>query len=311
MSGPAPGLLVALVRQAVGEEVLLALGQQHLVGAAGEPRVGGDGAGRLGHGGVELVVGHAAHGQADGGGLGPGDDPTGVHHLLGPADPDAPGQALAHAPRRAHGPLAVGVGEAGRLGGDDVVARQRQLQGARVAVAVDGGDHRLRQRLDELQRLGLVARRRGPLAGLDRLQVVAGRERPAGAPQHDGGDRVGGGGQRLEVGPQLHEQRRAQRVERLGPLQGERGHGVLVVPGHEIGHDALLTVGGRPDPNGPPPPAAATLRRWQRHRSAARRSRSGATAPGPSTSCSCTASRTTRRRGTPSSSGSTSHRFTG
>src|SRR3954449_4771259 len=107
------GTVGALVLQAGVEEVLLALGEEHLVGPAGEPRVGGDGAGRLRHGGVELVVGHAAHGQTDGGRFGTGDDAAGVHHLSRPPDPDAPRQPLAHAPRRAHGPLAVGVGEAG------------------------------------------------------------------------------------------------------------------------------------------------------------------------------------------------------
>ena len=75
--------------------------------------------------------------------------------------------------------------------------------------------------------------------------------------------------QLLEVGAQLDEQRRAEGVEDLGSLQRERRHGVLVVPGHEFGHDALLPVGVRADPNGRPPARAAlhptgSVRRRQR-----------------------------------------------
>ena len=71
-------------------------------------------------------------------------------------------------------------------------------------MALHRGDDRLRQLLDGLEGLGLKMRRWRPFTGLNRFQVVAGRERSPGAAKNDASDTVGVGRDVVEVLAQLH-----------------------------------------------------------------------------------------------------------
>ena len=112
--------------------------------------------------------------------------------------------------------------EARAVGGDDQVARERQLEPEAERVAVDGRDHDLRQRLDRLERLVAAADEpervprvleRHPTevgAGGERLRVAAGDDDRADAVVVvEAADRVA----------ELVEKRRAARVQLVGPVQ--------------------------------------------------------------------------------------------
>ena len=123
-----------------------------------------------------------------------------------------------------------------RLARHEDVATQREFEAAGVAVAVDAGDRRGRQRLEGVDGLGLeVAARCGIVVG-DRLQVVAGAERSPCAAEHDAAHAVVIG-ERVEMGAQFDEHRWRERIELVRAIEGERGDAVAVVSQHEwFGH---------------------------------------------------------------------------
>src|SRR6185437_16412634 len=120
-----------------------------------------------------------------------------------------PPKALAHAPRRRHGPAPVCVGESRRLRRDEKVARKHQLKGAGVAVALHRRDYWLGQRFDRVQRLGLEVLRGRPLTSLDGLDVVACGKRLAGPTKYHTADCVRLCGDGVDVLAQFDEQVRA------------------------------------------------------------------------------------------------------
>ena len=127
---------------------------------------------------------------------------------------------------------ALGLAEAGRLGADADVARERDLAAAAEGVAVDGRDDGGRHVLDAG---GETLPPLRPCAGLPRVggphggDVGPGAERLlAGAGQHDGADRL--------VGVDLVE----ARVERVEHLGRHRVEGVGAVQGDQCDVVAAL-----------------------------------------------------------------------
>jgi hypothetical protein len=139
----------------------------------------------------------------------------------------------------------MGVGETGPLGGEDDVARQRQLQRAGVAMAVDGADHRLRQVGQPLDHLGLEEGLRQLLAGGYVGEVVARREAAAGAAHDHQAHRLGLEREAAHVGVELPEQLDVERVQLLGAVQGQRGRAPAVGAKDEAGHASSLLMVGR------------------------------------------------------------------
>jgi hypothetical protein len=134
----------------------------------------------------------------------------------------------------------VGVGEARAPGGDQEVASQGEFQRAGVAVTLHRRDHGLRQVLDRIQGLGLKVPARCGLAGLNGLEVVAGGERTPAPAQNHAADLVGLGRQRVDVGAQLDEQVRTQRVQHLGTIERQYAQPVPIVPFHQCRHGRSL-----------------------------------------------------------------------
>ena len=107
------------------------------------------------------------------------------HQFLGGRTTHTFGEPHRHAPDRHEPPLPVGVAERGRLGGDQDVAGERQLETAGEAVAVEPGDRRLRQLFESVDGLGFEVPARGRLVVGDRPEVVSGAERATGPCEHD------------------------------------------------------------------------------------------------------------------------------
>src|SRR6185312_5306092 len=144
----------ALERKPLGERVALSFVYEPLVGPNGVPGVRNDRSSKLVRYRFEFSVRNTTVREAEGGRLRAADRSAGKHHLLGPQWTNPPPKALAHAPRRRHGPAPVCVGESRRLRRDEKVARKHQLKGAGVAVALHRRDYWLGQRFDRVQRLG-------------------------------------------------------------------------------------------------------------------------------------------------------------
>ncbi len=142
--------------------------------------------------------------------------------LLGPAEPDDPGQAEDRAvrdeavPRRAQAEDRVG-------GGQTQVAGDPELEAAADGVAVQHRDHDLVHVLEAVQRADPVpVERLVDPARRQHRAVHARAERPARAPHHHRPHvRVAGG--RLRRVGQLRGQRAVQRVEHARPIQGDGG----------------------------------------------------------------------------------------
>ena len=124
--------------------------------------------------------------QAGGGALGGVDERACGDELQGLLDADRARQPLRAAGARDDAELDLGQAQLAHvLGGDAVVAAERQLQPAAQRRAVDGRHDRLGGRLDavdQLRQVGLLH------LGLELGDVGAGREEPARAGQHDGLD---------------------------------------------------------------------------------------------------------------------------
>ena len=198
---------------------------------------------------VELVGRHDVGDQPDALGLGGVDGVPGEQQLLGRRGADLhrhhpERHRDAHAPRRR-------MAEQRALGSEHDVAGADQVEAAGQAVAVGLGDDRLavvphpQPAVDHLaQRLAVAGDRRlahvgergapgGAVPGQPGVrgrggQVVAGTERPPGAAQADH-PHVVAGVERPERGVEVVEQPGAQRVELLGPVEGERGDGTVDV----------------------------------------------------------------------------------
>ena len=122
--------------------------------------------------------------------------------------------------------------ESGRRARDPQVAGQRDAESTTVGDAVDGCDHRLAQPVDLGGEVGdafLPAHPRtgelgaaAGLGGVGSAQVQAGTEASAGAGQHDDAAGVVRG-EGVECLVQLFDQLIRQRVELLGPVEGQDG----------------------------------------------------------------------------------------
>jgi hypothetical protein len=176
--------------------------------------------------GQRVRLDHPVH-EADAPGLLRRDRRAGEHHLESPPPPHQARKPLRAAVAGDDPQRDLGQPQPGRPRRDPARAGHRDLAAAAEGVAVDGGDDRLAEALDEVAHpvpgLGEGARglRRQPRELAD---VGPGDERAvAGAGQHDGPD--------LVVGPEIGERRgqggdrlRVQGVEHLRPVDGDRGH---------------------------------------------------------------------------------------
>src|SRR5579859_6941001 len=200
-----------------------------LVGGQGAPAVGRYRGGDLGGHGVQVGTRAGQGGQSPVRGLPAGEGGRGVGQVARPRRAGQPGQPLAHAPGRPQAPLGVRVTEHRFLGGDHDVAGERELEGAGEAVAVDLRDDDRADAADQVDdppggQVEQVAH--GPAverAVAERLQVDPGAERPARAGQHHHH------GLGLTVGPlqggcELGEHPRGDGIERLRPVERDRGH---------------------------------------------------------------------------------------
>ena len=146
-----------------------------------------------------------------GGALGGVDERAGGDELQGLLDADGPRQPLRAAGTRDDAELDLGQSQLTHvLGGDAVMAAERQFQPAAQRRAVDGRHHRLGRGLDavdQLRQVGLLH------LGLEFRDVGPGREEPARPRQDDGFHaRVGVG--LVEGLLQAYAQGMAQRVDR-------------------------------------------------------------------------------------------------
>ena len=134
---------------------------------------------------------------------------------------DRLGEQHGEPPSRHDPDAGVGVGEAGPLGRDEEVARERDLEAAGDRGAVDRADHRLGrlgERADQL-----VARSRTTWrtseSVVSALEVDAGAERGIGAGEHDGVDVVA----RVARRDRLRERRGERGVQRVAGLRSVEG----------------------------------------------------------------------------------------
>ena len=189
--------------------------------------------GQVGHGRVEVVGGDHLGGQAERQCLLGLDGAREVEQLHRLGRPDQPLQRVAGAGVAGERDVGEGKVEAGGVGDDAQVARERERRTGAGGDAVHRGDHRLlhrRQRqhgrvvvpLDGREQLVAAA----ALQQLDvLLEVLAGAERPSGAGEHHApGGRVVGGV--LHGVAQQLLGRNVQAVHRVWPVQPDRGHPV-------------------------------------------------------------------------------------
>src|SRR5437867_3879551 len=169
-----------------------------------------------------------------------GDDLAGQHELLGAPEPDELDQTRAPADARDQPEVVLGQAEPRRARGDPEVARQRQLEVAADAGAVDRRDQRLLERLEVVEEAGEEPRvraehRRVPVS-LERRDVGAHAEGLAGPCEHRDADAlvpVELVGQGAEVGTHLHR----DRVALLRAIDRDGGDGVAeLVLQRRVGH---------------------------------------------------------------------------
>ena len=170
--------------------------------------------------------------EADPLGLLRADQLAGHHELLRPPEPDDLGQ-----PR---GPADVGDQPDPRLGHADdrvrgehaEVARERQLERAADARAVDRADDRLGHLLGQVPRLEAVAPERAQVLGrraqrAERPEVHARREeRPRAAHDHHADGRVLGGGP--QRGARGQHELVVERIALLRPVEDEVADGAVI-----------------------------------------------------------------------------------
>src|SRR5262249_1350592 len=114
-----------------------------------------------------------------------GADAAAAHdHVLRPSEPDQPREALRAAAARDHAEPHLGERELGAVRGEAEVARERELEADAEHVAVERRDDGLRAALGRGHVPGEPRQlRRRPLE--EHADVAAGRERLAGAAEHD------------------------------------------------------------------------------------------------------------------------------
>lgn len=129
----------------------------------------------------------------------------------------------------------MGIAEARIVGRDDEIARQRDLERAGIAMAMDRGDHRHRQLFHHPQRLAMPAARGDRFALGDVAEIMAGRKTFARAAQDDAADRaivpeIG------NMAAKLCEQRDGERVELVGPVERQPRPAIEILALHQISH---------------------------------------------------------------------------
>ena len=128
--------------------------------------------------------------------------------------------------------LRVRIGKLRRFGRDDQISRQRQLERAGVAMPMHGGNDRLRQVRQPLDRLGLKIRLRRALALRDVGEIVPGGEAFARAAHDHQPDALGLARDLVDVRAQFDKHLDVERVEFLGTIQRERCETVPVFAKH-------------------------------------------------------------------------------
>ena len=167
----------------------------------------------------------------------------------------------------------LGQPEAGVVGGDDDVARERHLQSAADGDAVDRRDHRLRAlevARDAPERrpgvaLDVTAVGR-PLGG--DLEIVARRERPLAGPGEDRDPDVGVVAEVLPDLGELEVRLEVQRVHHLGAVQRDVGDPPALLVGREpVAHPSTSSAAWRSVSGGPAISSEVTLDSRQASRS--------------------------------------------
>ena len=192
---------------------------------------------------------------------------------------DAAGQQQPHRELERHLPRqpvdAAGAGEqadarlrqpeAGMVGGDDDVARERQLEAAADGDAVDRGDHRLRavevarDAPERRPRVALDVTAVGRPRGRD-LEVVAGAERPLARPGEDRDPHVGVVAEVLPDLGELEVGLEVQRVHHLGAVQRDvRDPPALLVGREPVAHPSTSSAAWRSVSGGPAISSEVTL----------------------------------------------------
>ena len=144
------------------------------------------------------------------------------------ADADRPGQPLGAAGAGHHPDPDLRLAELGVVAGDDQVAGHRQLAAAAEGEAADRGDEREPDRPDPVPGRRSGPRRggaRGLVGELD--DVGAGREGPVAGAGEDDDPRPTVAVELLERVGQLGEEREAQRVAGLGPIDRDERDAVV------------------------------------------------------------------------------------
>jgi hypothetical protein len=169
-----------------------------------------------------------AVGEPDPLGLDTVDAATGEDQVHRPAVTDQPRQVDRAAIDQRHAEPPAEDTEHGVAGDDTEVAPQGQLQPACHGGALDGGDHRLRQRQPgRSHRPGTVVADGSPIARGERLEVGAGAEVTAGTREHGDGDGfVGVEG--LEGGEQFRRHGRVDGVAPVGTIHRDDPHPPVV-----------------------------------------------------------------------------------
>ena len=184
-----------------------------------EPRIGENRVGQRVQFLVERIVRHANIRKAHRGRLDARVSAARQHHLARLGQTDAPRQPLAHPPDWSQRPSRMSVGKFRRLGRDDQISRQRQLERAGVAMSMHRTDDRLRKISEQLDRLGLKVRLRRTLSLRDVGEIVSGGEALARAAHDDQPDALGFARDLIDVLAQFDEHLDVERVEFLGAIE--------------------------------------------------------------------------------------------